>query len=461
MKFKSKRPVVFSLLLAASSFCFSHSIQAQENSVNKSQVADRAEEIFRTNNNITIIQLEALKEFNQQGTVIKLLDYKLAQDPKNHELWAYLGLNQLQQSNYAKSIEAYKKAVENSKSPQQDIYLYNLAEVENLAGNSKNAETYLKQIPEDSIYKSSANQALKNLKSGQKFSELKANAPGNFKTNLGVKVGYDDNVLLFSESTLATAQRTDTASLFVTPELTLSYSKPVSYGLFNSSLNLNTQQYGNPNAKIYQSFAGVLSAGISGQQPAWASLVHSVTNTFKTSYLDSNSFNQQSWDNTVQWRGVKNLSPSDSFNFGFLVRYQKYIEGVGRDNRTGLAYKPEVTMNSAIGEYNGSVGISYERLQAEGDNYKSDAFSLPLSLDKKLDDSLSGNLGLTYTYTNYPNSTAGRKDGTVNINTGLNKQFSKAFSSGVAYSYTKNASSENTGTYTRQTLELKVNYEID
>lgn len=422
---------------------------------------DRSQEIIQTNNKMTIIQMDALKELKQQDTVIKLLEYKLSQDPKNHELWAYLGLNYSEQSKYDKATAAYLKAIENSKTPQSDIYLYSLAEAENVAGNKDNAAKYLNQIPEGSPYKSGANKALKNLKAGQKFSELKADVPGQFKTNLGVKLGYDDNVLLFSESTLATAQRTDTASLYVNPEVNISYSKPVQYGVFNSSLNLNTQQYGNPNAKIYQSFAGVLSAGLSGQQPAWANLVHSLTNTFKTSYLDSNSFNQQSWDNTVQWRGLKSLSQTDNINFGFSVRYQKYIQGVGADNRTGLAYKPEATFSSSFDEYNGSVGISYERLQAEGDNYKSDSFSLPLSLDKKINDTLNANLGFTYTYTQYPSSATGRKDGTASLNAGLNKQFNKDFSSGLGYSYTKNSSSETTGTYTRQTIELKVNYEIN
>jgi hypothetical protein len=394
-----------------------------------------------------------------------LLEHRIInKDTKNHELWAYLGMMQYEQSNYSNSVAAYQMAIQHSQPPQSDIYNYRVAEVENMLGSTENAAEYLNRIPENSPYRASAKKALKKLKPKQKFDEIEAEVSGNFKTNLGVKLGYDDNVLLFSENTLATAQRTDTASIYVNPDLTISYSKPVQYGLFNSSLNLNTQQYGNPNAKIYQSFAGSLNLGLSAQQEGWAGLVHSFHNTFKTSYLDSNSFSQQSWDDTVQWRGVKKLSDTDSVNFGFSIRYQNYIQSAGAlkaDNRTGLAFKPEATFNSTIGEYGCSAGLSYERLQAEGDNYKSDSFSLPLSLDKKINDSVNANMGLTYTYVQYPNSATSRKDGTANLNAGLNKQFSKLFSSGIGYSYTKNASSESAGTYTRQTIELKVNYEID
>jgi hypothetical protein len=436
--------------------------QAQENSQKKSAEDVRAEEIFRTNNNITIIQLEALKENNQPKTALKLLDYELNRDPQNHELWAYLGLNYVEQKNYMKAKEAYKKAVENSRSPQADLYLYNLAEAENLNGNTEDAKKYLNQIPEGSAYKSSAQNALMNMKSGQKLADAKLDIPGNFKVNLGLKTGYDDNVLLFSENTLATAQRTDTASAYLNPELNIAYSKPVSYGLFHSSLNLNSQLYQNEKAKPYQSFAGVLSAGVSAQKPAWANLTHSLTNTFKSSYLDtSNTFNHQSWDDTLQWKGIQNFSEASNLTYGFAVRYQKYPEGAGLDNRTGVALKPEVTYSTSRGDYSGSIGANYERLAAEGDNYKSDTLGVPLSVDKKINESINANLGFTYTYTQYPDSSTNRKDGTGNLNASFNKQFNKKLSSGLGYTYTKNASSESSATYTRQTIDLKVNYEID
>lgn len=439
-----------SALLLSSLFCLSTKadVQASDSSVNLK---------------ILSAYVDAYRELKQNEKAEALIRKEINRDPKNAELWSYLGQSYFEQEQYQKSSDAFGNAALYADASQVGMLNYQRANAEAKAGQVENAKKYLKVAANDPAIESSAESAMMHIQSGVALPEVVPSYKGKWSGSASVSVGYDDNVLLFSESTLAVAERSDTASTVINPTAAVNYEKQLTQGLLNGSLVFNAQSYQNEKTKSYDNFTPQLMLQLTGSENGWAGLQHGVTNIWKTTYTDRDTYTQQSWDDTITWRGKKALAGKQSITFAGGIRYQNYFQAAGAssdDDRTGVALKPEVNWANQIGEVGLSAGMSYEKLFANGDNYKSDTFNVPVSLQKSFTDALNGSLGLTYSYVQYPSSNTDRKDGTVSANASLQRAFSKTISGAIEYGYTKNSSNLNSASYDRQNIGLKVTSEI-
>ena len=113
----------------------------------------------------------------------------------------------------------FQNAIQYASADEKGIIYYHAANNQTQMGNKVKAKEYLMKASEDRSVARSARRALQELNTSSSLPELKVAQPGRWSVSGGIKYGYDDNVLLFSENTLATVSQTETASTSISPSI--------------------------------------------------------------------------------------------------------------------------------------------------------------------------------------------------------------------------------------------------
>ena len=415
-----------------------------------------------TDRKVVMTFAQAYVDQQNSQTAIALLQEYLSRDSKYLEGWDYLAKIHLRQGQPEKAAMAYSQAAQNAPPEQSSSYKYQQASAEAQAGLVEKAKESLMGAARDPYISDSASSALATLRSGETLPEIVRGHPAVWKSTGSIKAGYDDNVLLFSDSVLATVRQTDAASAKIAPTVEIGTQKEIGLGQITSALNFAGQFYSSEPAKAYNSLSFAFSAGLIRPTVGVLGLQHSFDNVLKGSLTDGNSYQFYSWEDAITWKGERTLSGDQKIEWSGGVRYQNFRQtaaALSADNRSGLSVKPAVTWKSSFGATGFSLGTYFERLYAQGDNYKSDTFALPLNLQHNLFWEIKGNLNLSYTYIVYPNSSTNRKDAGLSGSITLSKAIAKNLGLGLEYGNTKNTSTSNGSNYNRQTLDLVVSGE--
>lgn len=382
-----------------------------------------------TNQKIAVIYAKAYQEQNKLDQAIATLKAELAKNPQSEELNNFLAELYLEKKQFDMSIAAYGEAEKYAPAEAKSFYDHKKATVLAIQAG--------KPVP-----------ALPEFR-----------GPKEWSFNASLKMGYDDNVMQFSESSLATASQTNTASVGALPDFTARLKQQRSKGELNAMFNLNAQIYENKKVKSNESVNLTQTTGFNFKDPGFWGLNHSVSNTLSTSFVDGNNLKQQSIQNTLKWVGVQRVSEVQALNYGTDLRYQYYFDQSGEDNRSGFAVKPNLTLSDKTNYFSYTAGIAYEHLFAQGQNYQSDTLTVPLSLQKEIQGYMTS-AGLTYSYINYPRSNNSRSDGNITLNAGVQKELAKNTMGSLDYGYTHNSSTLIDAKYNRHTIDAKVSHDF-
>lgn len=418
---------------------------------------------IQTDRKVTMIFVQSFEELKRNDLAIQYLEKHLREDEASAEIWGYLAKKYLDAQRPEKAAEAFGKAAQYASSADVAVYNYQRASASAQAKQVDQARNYLTVAANDPTVKPSAEVAMSQIVAGQPLPQLVRRAPSKWQSSASIKVGYDDNVLLYSDTALATTKQTETASFFQAPTVEATYLRPVDLGQLTASFNFSAQLYDNSNADVFESLNVSQFTSLNHNFIGKLGLTHSFSNLIKTSWVDSNDYKQKSWDDTVQWRGSKISSQEGKREFGFDLRYQDFTNDtstISDDDRSGFALKPLYMVQKNWRSVALNYGMSYEHLFAQGKNFRSDTLAIPFTAQRPFGWEFLGKLGLTYSYVDYGQSTNNRADGNLSFTGSFLKKIAKNISGQIEYGYTKNSSTLDSATYDRQSIELKVNGEI-
>ena len=392
----------------------------------------------------------------------RALSDHLRTDAQDSEAWNILGLVRIKAGNPTQAVEAFARAASVTGAPSHGIYLYNYADALSRSGDEARARKSLEEASSDAAVGSSARQALEELKPGRSLPELRLSPPARWNADMTVATGYDTNVLLFSDTTLASITGTGTASPFFLLAPRVSHSGDALGGRLDSDASVTFLDETGSSASAFNNLS--VSAGSRLARPDKSfGLFHSYLGRLDYSMLNLSGLEFFHWSALAGWRGVAQHRKGSETYFELPLRYQKFHTAAGDDpanDRTGPALAPTIGHRHQFGELDVDIALQFEKLFSRGANFHSTAFRVPLSLTHPLPWDLTGTLGLEVARIRYPDSSAKRADTSVQGSLVLSRRLFDRLNGILSYSYTKNSSNTDTAAYTKNSVALLVTYAL-
>lgn len=407
------------------------------------------------------------KEFSEAQSV---LAGHLVTDVSDSSAWNFLGLTYMETADYPRASKAFRKAISltQGKSEKRDsrgIYLYNYADSLVRMGDVDPARKILIATLQYDQIESSARKALRSLKKGEELPPLDVQLPvqTTWSGEVSLRSGYDTNVLLYSDSSLASASRSDTAS----PNTSLGISVGNKTGLWGGALKTKagssfTYQT-NQAARSYNSLYNSLGLDWVEAPREPKRFTHGIGSAVDLSYLNTNGFRFFHWSGELGWKGYLQHSSRSQTEFEIPLFYQNYsTENLSTldDDRTGFGARAKMTHSRVVGAYVLSLGAELERQSTQGSNYKSYSISAPLSAVRSLFWKMTGVASFELTRTWYPNSSENRKDTNLSFSLGFFKKFGKAWGGALDLIFLRNVSNQESAQYTKNAVSITASYDL-
>jgi len=393
----------------------------------------------------------------------ELVDH-LKVDPEDASAWNVLGLIFMDEKDFERAGGYFFNAAKWAQT-QDDraVYLYNYADAEVQLGDTEKAMKALRLAARSQSVRESANDALDILSAGKPLPNLKMTPPTRFSLNIGLNSGYDSNVVLAADQSVATLQTSEVASVFLTPNFSLNHKTAMGHGTLES--NLFSAFTWNLNSEVSSLNSLVLGLDSQwGRGPEGApDFASAYGYSFSTSFINRDGLDWFSWSPTLFWKGTWYHGNDDETEFNVPVRYQGYVgdDSSGPDNRrSGFGVLPQITHRFYFGIYSLSLSGLYERHFARGINFKVNRFAFPITFGFPIWSNIALSLNTGFEYLNYFESTAGRKDKLFTAGLSLSKTLWQDWSFSVSYSGTRNISNSADAKYWRHAGTLSIIYGV-
>jgi hypothetical protein len=380
-----------------------------------------------TNREIT--QLRARWHFSRgelpQGILV--LKEHLAEDADDGSALQLLGLVLMENGKFRDAASSFKRATTLGSPESRLVAFYNLADAYARAGAVTEAVATLKfavqgGVPGAKVPRERRDQFLDvagSVQAGASLPPYSSSLGSNWVLSAAVTGGYDSNVLLASEASVAAAEATEAASPVYSPSLQWSWRKPLGgdgKSLFVGAFASFTG-YTQVDASVYNSLGvsqildwQVMGRPAGGGAPSpW---LFSVGNQLDLVLINTAGLRFFSAIDTVRPRLTRTHSSQSSTELELGLRWQSFVLPVDPSlDRTGPGVRPRLVHRTRVGPTLLAVGVGADLQFASGTEYRSWGVSLPLSVVvPRLWKSLGVVTSWEPTLTTFDQSASGRVD---------------------------------------------------
>lgn len=367
-----------------------------------------------------------------------LMDH-LKEDPRDAQSWKLLGFLYLERKAGEEAFQAFGQSAKNALGTQKAIAIYHQARAAQLVGKLEQARTLLASIQETRAIRASVRQAQADLKAGDSISDLQLTPSLTGQLTLGLQSGFDNNVLLMSDSTLLSTSQTETQSV-------------VTHGSVIGALNIPTSpafelrisggsQFLFPWNSATQAFRGImplldLGGNWKRSESARATflgrnLEHGIKLHTELLFLNTDGLSFFFTQGSLHHESELRLHPRWRLRSELALRYQKFALATGQTedtDRSGPGIKLRLAGDFLGGFGRLSLGIETEIHQALGAQYRSRTVGPVLQALIQLPAAFTLTPELAYTYTPFPVSSSLRVDHNLRVQALLARRFGESVS---------------------------------
>ena len=423
-----------------------------------------------TSTNREIAQVRARWHLSQQERTeaIAVLREHLLEDAQDDAALLLLGLILMEDGKFREAGDFFRKAALITQGERRVISLYNLADSYFRNSQPKEAVEALKLAASgqtadlDAALKEHLLAIAGRVESGEALPPYRRPLASRFGMTASVATGYDTNVLLASDASLAASEDTGTSSFQLAPAVQAAWFKPLKggdraftfggYGAF--SWNATSEA---------QAFNSLALSQTSEWAPAIAtSSGFSVGNQIDLVLLNSDGLGFFDAVETLKPRYQFRHSSSNSTDLDIGIRYQVFAAPSDPDyDRTGPGVRPRIVHRRRIGPVLASVGLAYDQQLAAGSEYRASSIQVPVSVTvPRLWKSLGLVVSAEVASTDYSDSAAGRSDLLVQANAGFRLPWLARSLIGLDLGFRSNSSTVDAATYSKQQVQLSFSQDL-
>jgi len=426
-----------------------------------------SKELTQEDTNREIVQTY-VKHFIEQGRFQRAerkLNHHLREDPRDSGAWNTLGLLSLRMRKLRPAEEAFKNAVANSDDELKGRYHYNYADVLNRRGKTAAAKVNLSKSKKYNSTSIAANQALRELKPRRSLPTLRAQSRQfglkGWTLKMGLQGGYDSNVLLLSDTTLALIAASSTESPVYKFSGSGGYQFSAMTGVARIKGGLNfTWHTQNPAGSF-----NILSNSLALQWDKKLSknLKLALRNLNSVSFLNQSPFGYYNYVNTTTATTTYKYHRKASLELEALGKYQDFDTSsatTSANDRTGFGYGGRITNNFSFFKARISHGGRFQKINTKGSNFDTHTYQAPLQISHPLPERFIARISFTYTHTRYIKPSINRIDNNYNGKAAVGKKLSKNWIALFQYGYLKNTSKVASAKYKKHTGSLLLSYDF-
>jgi len=405
---------------------------------------------------------------NERTEAIAVLKEHLIEDSEDDAALLLMGLVLLEEGRFREAGDYFRKASSVTQGERRVISLYNLADAYFRAGQIREAGDALrlaaagKSKEIDQPLRDHLLEVAARLDGGDALPPYRRPVPSRFGMTALVGTGFDSNVLLASDASLAATSDTGTSSFQVVPGVQMAWQRPL--GLSERALLIGASGAFAWNAS---EGAQAFNSLVLGQSVDWTRVLEggsgfSLGNQMDLVLLNTDGLGFFNLVETLRPRYQMRHSARATTELEAGVRYQVFARPADSDfDRTGPGVRPRLVHRHIIGPTVLAVGAAYDLQFATGREFKASSLQVPLSLTVPR---LWRNLGLVvsgeFASTDYGESTSGRADMLLQGALGFRLPWFKRGLLGLDVSYRKNASSLDSASYSKQQVVLTFSQDL-
>ena len=414
-------------------------------------------ELARTYANFYIRQ----KDFKQAQTS---LASHLEQDPADTEAWNLMGLASMEIQDFNQAKQAFYKASADLNAESRGIYLYHYADVLARSGDAEKAKDALVLAAQFENVKESAKIAMKELKANEKLPKLYLTQKSRWYRQVSISSGYDTNVMMAPNTTLANLSQSDIASPNVMAMAKWGFVKSRFTREFESSLLSAFSYQTNPAAYQFTSLYGAFNAEYRENGDEFAKIYWAAPGKADIALLNTSGLQVFNWNGTFNPKVGYRLNGTDRMELEVLGAYRYFMLASGYDavnNRTGFAMGGTLTYRSYLGAWEYSVGAKFDRQFATGSNFNSMSYLIPIQFTSPIlfwssRLSFKADVGVN----SYPYSSYSRQDTVVNPSAIIFRKFGKDWTMTGTLGTLWNMSNVTFADYKKYYVTLMAGYEF-
>ncbi|MCM0605414.1 MAG: hypothetical protein KA715_04940 [Xanthomonadaceae bacterium] len=401
-------------------------------------------ELARTYANFYLRQ----KDFKQAQSS---LASHLESDPADTEAWNLMGLAAMEIPDLSGAKQAFYRASQDEKSDSRGIYLYHFADALNRAGDVVKARDALKIAAQYSQVKDSAHRALELMKEKQPLPELFLSENARWNKSVAVSVGYDTNVMMAPNTTLANLTASDIASPNAMVMGKIGFVKPKFTREIEASLLGAFQYQTNPAAYQFTSIYGALSGEYRENGDEFSNFYWGIPVKADAALLNTSGFQVFNWNASFNPRFGHRMDALSRIELEPFAAYRWFLLASGSDtanDRTGFAFGAAATYRSFLGAWEYAVGVKFDRQFARGGNFSSYSYMIPISFvsptvfwSSKL--AIKSDVGVI----DYPLASYTRRDFVINPQVALFRKFGQKWTGTFTVGSLINSSSLSSADY--------------
>lgn len=387
-----------------------------------------------------------------------LIDH-LRQDRMDSDAWNVLGIAFFKKKRYPAAAKSFRKAVKHENGLKRGVFLYNYADALTRLKRTDQAINQLKKALEYPMVASSAEHALGVISAGEALPPIEIVPPSAWTLYLAMEGGYDSNVLLSSDSTLATATATKAASPALSVLGAGGFKSPLWNGWGNAQLSLRSAQYFTEDARQYNTVQPNLSLSWGQRSNSDRPSQWKLTNRLAAIYLNTDGYGLYNWTESLSWSIEFQHSRRHATSFTVPITYQKFSTDTGdANNRSGPVMGIQAKHVIDFRYDRVSFGTRYDQIIASGANYKARALGLSLGWGRPFIFNTSVGAEIKPIWTAYPSSSESRSDTSIQFTPSIGRKVIGELYASLSYTFLKNLSTVSAADYTKHTTGILMSY---
>jgi len=429
-----------------------------------------------TNHEIALTYARHYVSLAQDAKAREVLTRHLQTDAQDADAWNLFGLILQKAGDLPGATQAFRNAARyatSSASGPGPIY-YNLAEAEARGGRIGEARQALAQAQQDPAVTAAARKALQSLRPGQGLPPLEladtdstSSRPLTLRTSawqlaLQAGGGYDSNVLLYSDSSLAGVSASNYASPFASLSARATHLAAIGWGKLTSRAVSRYTYETNTSAQTYNTLQSAASSDWQGDRGAGRRWIPRLGVQGDHTLLNTSGLQLYTWAATLNPGVTRTLGATSELELLAPVYFRHYRLETDADvdnERSGAGARPSLLFRKAWSDIAITLGVEYERIFAKGINFRSTTWRAPLVLSLPTFLKTRPYFGAEGANIRYPESTSAREDRYLRLSLGTSIRFSARLEGTLDYSAVRNSSTDGSATYSKHTVSWMMNYE--
>lgn len=431
-------------------------------------LAPDAFSVEHTDREIARVYAEYHLRHDQTQSAIAILQDHLTVDPEDGGAWNLMGLCYIDLGKPIDAENALKSAIKYSRGKEQAIAYYNLASVivmnkEGFRNNQHSIRDMLGRIAHYPAYKKTSDYAIANLKAGVPLPPLWEETPVQVHAQVGLRAGYDTNVLLLSSETISASGATGTSSPLYGPTLSLNAVKDLRNKVFTSTLASSFTGYVQNQAMSYNSASGAFNMDWEEKKDPEKRWTDGYGADANVSLLNTGGMKLYNWSVLPQYRMEFTHNEEMSSQVVAKAGYSNYAVSAGIGDYARSAYLGGLTLKHFrtyhLLELEGSLGA--ERAMAKGKEYKTQTYLASAKATfVRIFTGMNLSTTLMFDLIDYYKSSNARTDQKISGEFEFSGKFTPSLTWSGTYSPTLNQSSVDTSTYTKHMAVIHVSYHL-